>query len=70
VIETALPTAMTTSRVHEYLRDAPYPATRRDLVVYAREAGAPGDILRALARLPERRYTSPDVVTGTIGMLM
>jgi len=65
-----LPTAMTTSRIHGCLCDAPYPATRRSLIAYARKAGAPGDILRALERLPERRYESPDAVTGTIGMLM
>jgi len=70
VIETALPAGMTASRIHEYLRDAPYPATREDLVDYAREAGAPDDILLALERLPERRYASPDLVTETIGMLM
>lgn len=65
-----LPTAMTTSRIHECLCDAPYPATRQGLVAYARKAGAPGDILRALERLPEGRYASPEAVTGTIGMLL
>ncbi|MDN7013114.1 DUF2795 domain-containing protein [Methanoculleus sp. FWC-SCC3] len=70
VIETALPTGMTASRIHEYLRDAPYPAIREDLVDYVREAGVSDDILRALERLPERRYANPDAVTETIGMLM
>ena len=65
-----LPTAMTTSRIHECICAAPYPATRRDLVAYARKIGAPGEILRVLERLPEGRYASPDAVTGTIGMLM
>ena len=70
MIEMALPTGMTAGRIHEYLRDVSYPATRQDLVDYAREAGAPDDILRTLERLPERRYASPEVVTETIGMMM
>ena len=70
MIEMGLPTAMTTSRIHECLCDAPYPATRRSLVAYAQKTGAPGEILRVLERLPEGRYASPDAVTGTIGMLM
>lgn len=69
MIETALPTGMTTSRIHEYLRDIPYPATRKDLIDYARKAHAPGDILSVLEQLPERRYASPEIVTETIGML-
>ncbi|MDN5340679.1 MAG: hypothetical protein PWQ30_1788 [Euryarchaeota archaeon] len=70
MIETALPAGMTASRIHEYIRDAPYPATREDLVAYARKVGASGDLVRALERLPERRYASPDAVTETIGMLV
>lgn len=70
VIETALPTGMTRSRIQEYLRDAPYPATRQVLVDRARKTGAPGDILRALERLPERWYASPDAVIETVGMLV
>lgn len=70
VIETALPTGMIWSRIQEYLRDVPYPATRQDLVDHARVLGAPGDVLRALERLPERLYASPDAVIETIGMLV
>lgn len=70
VIEMGLPTAMTTSRIHACLCDAPYPATRRSLVAYARKTGAPDDVLRTLERLPERGYASPDAVTRTIGMLV
>ncbi|KLK87663.1 hypothetical protein SZ63_10045 [Methanoculleus sediminis] len=61
---------MTKSRIQEYLREAPYPATRQGLVDHAREAGASGDIVRALERLPERRYANPDAVIETIGMLV
>ncbi|WP_292727226.1 DUF2795 domain-containing protein [Methanoculleus sp.] len=70
MIETAIPTGVTASRVHEYLSDVVYPATRQDLVDYARQNNAPDEIVRTLERLPERRYASPDFVTETIGMLM
>ncbi len=70
VIKTALPTGVTATRVHEYLSDVAYPATREDLIEYARSAGAPDEIVETLERLPRRRYASPDVVTETIGMVM
>ncbi|MBA7465530.1 hypothetical protein ES707_00700 [subsurface metagenome] len=70
MIKTALPTGVTASRVHEYLRDVAYPASRQDLIDYARQGNAPDEIVRTLERLPERRYASPEVVTETIGMLM
>lgn len=65
-----MPTGVTAGRVHEYLSDVAYPATRDDLIDYAREAGAPDEIVQTLERLPERRYASPEVVTETIGMMM
>lgn len=66
----ALPTGMTAERVHEYLSGVAYPAGREDLIDYAREAGAPDEVVQTLERLPRRRYTSPEVVTETIGMVM
>lgn len=65
-----LPTGTTAERVHEYLNDVAYPAGREDLIAYARDAGAPDEVVRTLERLPRRRYASPDVVTETIGMVM
>ncbi|MBP7299174.1 MAG: DUF2795 domain-containing protein [Methanoculleus sp.] len=69
MIGTALPTGVTVSRVHEYLRDVPYPVTREELIDYARSAHAPNEIMRALDLLPERRYASPAIVTETLGMI-
>ncbi len=68
--ETAIPAGVTASRILEYLSDVAYPASREDLIDYARGANAPDEIVEALERLPERRYASPEVVTETIGMVM
>ena len=70
VIETAIPTSVTASRVHEYLSEVAYPASRQDLIDYARQNNAPDEIVRTLEQLPERRYVSPEIVTETIGMAM
>jgi len=67
VIDMVLPAA---SRILDYLSDVAYPASRQDLVDYARKAHAPGDIMRTLERLPEQRYASPEIVIETIGMMM
>ena len=69
VIGTALPPGVTVSRVHEYLRDVPYPVTREELIDYARSAHAPDEIVRALDLLPEKRYANPEIVTETLGMI-
>ena len=39
-----------------------FPATKAELIAYARTDGAPDDVLPALERLPERRYLSPNDV--------
>jgi|LSQX01.1.fsa_nt_gb hypothetical protein len=62
VIDMVLPAA---SRILDHLGDVAYPATREDLVDYARKAHAPGDIMWTL----ERRYASPEIVIETIGMM-
>ena len=64
-----VPTGVTVSRVHDYLRDIPYPATRQELIDYARESHAPDDIMRVLEELPEGLYANPVIVTETLGML-
>ncbi len=64
-----IPSGLNAERVHDYLRNIPYPVTRQELIDYARESHAPDDVMRTLEELPEKLYASPAIVTETLGML-
>jgi hypothetical protein len=49
---------MRSEDVERYLRNANYPADKRDLMDYAKRQNAPEDVVRALDRLPEQRFNS------------
>jgi hypothetical protein len=49
---------MRSEDVERYLRNANYPADKRDLMDYARRQNAPEDVVKALDRLPEQRFNS------------
>jgi hypothetical protein len=51
-----------TGELHEYLDGVAYPASRADLVSYARERGAGEDVLRRLRNMDDRRYESQEAV--------
>jgi hypothetical protein len=46
------------SDVRQWLQGLAFPAWKREVVNYAREQGAPGFLMLALANLPRRKYTS------------
>jgi hypothetical protein len=46
----------------ETLRGADYPASRDDLVQYAREQDADTAVIAALLEIPDEEYDSPDAV--------
>ncbi|MDM7913203.1 MAG: DUF2795 domain-containing protein [Methanotrichaceae archaeon] len=49
---------MRSEDIERYLRNANYPADKRDLMDYARRQNAPDDVVRALDMLPEQRFNS------------
>ncbi len=52
--------------VQTYIKNAEYPATKRELKEQAMENGAPESVLNALDGIPERAYESPgDVADHT-----
>jgi hypothetical protein len=46
------------NRLLPYLRQAPYPCSRERLILTAREAGAPYEILEIARQLPDGQYNS------------
>jgi|GEM_PF-4286565 len=57
---------MRSEDVERYVRNANYPADKRDLMDYARRQNAPDDVVRALDRLPEQRFNSAMDVTKSM----
>lgn len=58
---------MRSADVERFVRDANYPANKRELVDYARRQNAPDDVVRALDRLPEQRFNSAMEVSRSMG---
>lgn len=58
---------MRSADVERFVRDADYPANKRDLVDYARRQNAPEDVVRALDKLPDQRFNSAMEVTRSMG---
>ena len=54
------------SRISEYIDDVEYPARKPELIEVARRNEAPGEVVEALSRLPERRYDSFDEVMAEL----
>ncbi len=57
---------MRSEDIERYVRNANYPADKRDLMDYARRQNAPDDVVRALDRLPEQRFNSAMDVTRSM----
>lgn len=57
-------------QVQQFLRGIDYPTDKRTLVETARREGADENVLRALDRLPEATYNSPNDVSEQMGKLM
>lgn len=58
---------MRSADVERFVRDANYPANKRELVDYARRQNAPDDVVRALDKLPDQRFSSAMEVTRSMG---
>ena len=50
-------------RVHKFLGGIQYPATKRQLIDYARDNQADDDALATLREIPEREYNGPDEIS-------
>jgi hypothetical protein len=50
-------------RVQKFLGGIKYPATKRQLIDYARGNAADDDALATLQDIPEREYSGPDEVS-------
>lgn len=57
---------MRSADIERYVRNANYPADKRDLMDYARRQNAPDDVVRALDMLPEQRFNSAMDVTKSM----
>ncbi len=57
---------MRSADVERFVRDANYPANKRELVEYARRQNAPDDVVRALDDLPDQRFNSPTEVSRSM----
>lgn len=53
--------------VERYLRGIAFPATKDDLIEQARDNDAPGDVLKALDMLDDKRYDSVVDITKEVG---
>jgi hypothetical protein len=51
----------------EYLDGIRYPASKQDLLRYAREHDAPEDVLNDLNRLPDERFDEWMEITDALG---
>ena len=58
---------MRSEDVERYLRNANYPANKRDLVDYARRQNAPDNVVKALDKLPDQRFNSATEVSRNMG---
>jgi hypothetical protein len=50
-------------RVQKFLGGIKYPATKRQLIDYARDNQADDDALATLRDIPEREYSGPDEIS-------
>jgi hypothetical protein len=55
--------------VNEYIDDLPYPATKDDIVEFARSQGADMDVTDTLDQLPNQDYETPADVEAALGEL-
>lgn len=58
---------MKSADVERFVRDANYPANKRELVDYARRQNAPEDVMSALDKLPDQRFNSAMEVSRSMG---
>jgi hypothetical protein len=54
--------------VSQYLRGVSFPVSKQELLRMARSGSADADMLRAIERMPDRRYTSVHDVIEALGM--
>lgn len=52
--------------VNRYLEDMEYPTNKGDIIRHAEEEGADQDIIRRLAGLPDRNFSSADEVNSEL----
>lgn len=60
---------VSTAEVQEYLGGLDYPVDKSKLVDYARQRGAPEDVVDILNKIPERKYPTPAEVNQEIGKI-
>lgn len=58
---------ISTGEIQEYLGGLDYPVDKNKLVSYAREQGAPQEVVDILSKIPEKQYPTPIDVNKEIG---
>lgn len=61
-------TPVTEEDIRSFLEDAIYPATKRELLDYAIDYGAPDHILEFLNRMPDHEYESFNNLIHSLGI--
>ncbi len=62
--------SVTRPHLYQSLSGIPFPATRKDIIEYARNKGASGGIIYVLEKLPDRHFKSEaDVLDSLNGEL-
>jgi len=52
--------------IQKYLSGVDYPASKQRLVEYARDKGAPEDLLKDLNGIPDEEYDGPNRVSSAV----
>ena len=65
----AEPTRVSPIQVQTYLKGIHYPMSGRDLASYAKQHGAPPEVMDVLNRLPDQQYDTPAQLSKAIGQL-
>ena len=63
-------TSVSAADVHRYLGGIDYPASKMEMIDYARDKGADDEVIEALNLLPEIEYEGPTDVSREIGKAM
>lgn len=54
-------------QLQKHLKGVDYPASKKDLIKYAKQQGADENTLSALQQIPDEEYESPTDVSKAIG---
>lgn len=59
--------AVSANEVQKYLKGVDYPARKDDLVMTAKDNGAPDEVVSAIQSMPDEEYIGPQDVSKSMG---